>query len=105
MGTAAAPSTGHTFYLLRRKGLEVNALDKALNYESVCSDYQHLLTCAEFSPRFHPTGRSTRSRRVRHRIRQTVGAMAATLGGIDALVFTAEMASTRRRSAVGFVKT
>jgi acetate kinase len=82
---------GILIYLLRHKGLDVNALDEALNYESgllgisgTSSDLRQLLSEL-------PHNRDARLAvdvHV-HRIVQTVGAMAATLGGIDALVFTA----------------
>lgn len=82
---------GILIYLLRHKGLDVNALDEALNYESgllgmsgTSSDLRELLSEL-------PHNRDARLAVdvYVHRIVQTVGAMAATLGGIDALVFTA----------------
>jgi acetate kinase len=82
---------GILIYLLRHKGLDVNALDEALNYESgllgisgTSSDLRQLLSEL-------PHNRDARLAVdvYVHRIVQTVGAMAATLGGIDALVFTA----------------
>jgi acetate kinase len=82
---------GILIYLLRHKGLDVNALDQALNYESgllgisgTSSDLRQLLSEL-------PHNRDARLAVdvYVHRIVQTVGAMAATLGGIDALVFTA----------------
>jgi acetate kinase len=69
----------------------VNTLDKALNYESgllgvsgISSDLRQVL--AELP--HNPDARLAVEVYV-HRITQTIGAMAATLGGIDALVFTA----------------
>ena len=82
---------GILIYLLRHKGLDVNTLDEALNYESgllgisgTSSDLRQLLSEL-------PHNRDARLAVdvYVHRIVQTVGAMAATLGGIDALVFTA----------------
>ena len=82
---------GIVIYLLRHKGLDVNTLDEALNYESgllgisgTSSDLRQLLSEL-------PHNRDARLAVdvYVHRIVQTVGAMAATLGGIDALVFTA----------------
>ena len=92
MGTRSGTiDPGILLYLLRHKGLDVDALDKALNYESgllgvsgVSSDMREVL-----SARPHNTDARLAVDVYVHRIRQTVGAMAATLGGIDALVFTA----------------
>ena len=92
MGTRSGTiDPGILLYLLRHKGLDVNALDKALNYESgllgvsgVSSDMRQVLSALPSNP----DARLAVDVYV-HRIRQTVGAMAATLGGIDALVFTA----------------
>lgn len=82
---------GMLVHLLRQKKLDANALDNALNYESgllgvsgISSDLRQVL--AELS--HNPDARLAVEVYV-HRIRQTVGGMAATLGGIDALVFTA----------------
>jgi acetate kinase len=82
---------GLLIYLLRHKGLDAEELDKALNYESgllgvsgVSSDMRQVLSEL---PR-NPEARLAVDVYV-HRIVQTIGAMAATLGGIDALVFTA----------------
>jgi len=92
MGTRSGTvDPGMLVYLLRHKGLDVNELDHALNYKSgllgvsgVSSDMRQVLS--ELSD--NPHARLAIEVYV-HRIRQTVGAMAATLGGIDALVFTA----------------
>ena len=92
MGTRSGTiDPGILLYLLRHKGLEVNALDKALNYESgllgvsgVSSDMRPVLSALPSNP----DARLAVEVYV-HRIRQTIGAMAATLGGVDALVFTA----------------
>jgi acetate kinase len=92
MGTRSGTvDPGMLVYVLRRKGLDANALDQALNYESgllglsgISSDMRQILS--ELS--HNPDAQLAVDVYV-HRIRQTVGAMAATLGGIDALVFTA----------------
>ncbi len=92
MGTRSGTiDPGILLYLLRHKGLEVNALDKALNYQSgllgvsgVSPDMRQVLSELPHNP----DARLAVEVYV-HRIRQTIGAMAATLGGIDALVFTA----------------
>ncbi len=92
MGTrSGSVDPGILIYLLRQKGLKVNALDKALNYESgllgisdCSSDMRQVL--AELP--HNPDARLAVDVYV-HRIVKTIGAMAATLGGIDALVFTA----------------
>jgi acetate kinase len=92
MGTRSGTvDPGMLVYLLRHKGLDVNELDHALNYQSgllglsgVSSDMRQVLSELPHNP----DARLAVDVYV-HRIRQTVGAMAATLGGIDALVFTA----------------
>jgi acetate kinase len=92
MGTRSGTvDPGMLVYLLRRKGLDVNQLDHALNYQSgllglsgFSSDMREVLSKLPDNP----DARLAVEVYV-HRIRQTVGAMAATLGGIDALVFTA----------------
>jgi acetate kinase len=92
MGTRSGTvDPGILVYALQRKGLDGDALDKALNHESgllglsgISSDMRQIL--AELP--HNPDARLAVEVYV-HRIRQTVGAMAATLGGVDALVFTA----------------
>jgi len=92
MGTRSGTvDPGMLVYLLRHKGLNADELDHALNYESgllgvsgVSSDMRQVLS--ELAG--NPNARLAVEVYV-HRIRQTVGAMAATLGGVDALVFTA----------------
>jgi acetate kinase len=92
MGTRSGTiDPGILLYLLRQKGMEVNAVDKALNYESgllgvsgVSPDMRQVL-----SERPHNPDARLAVEVYVHRIKQTIGAMAATLGGIDALVFTA----------------
>jgi acetate kinase len=92
MGTRSGSiDPGILVYLLRQKGLDADQLDHALNYASgllgvsrVSSDMRQVLAAmpqqadARLAVEVYV-----------HRIRQTVGAMAATLGGVDALVFTA----------------
>jgi acetate kinase len=82
---------GILIYLLREKGLNVEELDNVLNHESgllgisgTSSDLRQLLS----EPPNNPDARLAVDAYV-HRIVQTIGAMVATLGGIDALVFTA----------------
>jgi acetate kinase len=92
MGTRSGTvDPGMIVYLLRHKGLDVNELDHALNYQSgllgvsgVSSDMRQVLLALPHNP----DARLAVEVYV-HRIRQTVGAMASTLGGVDALVFTA----------------
>ena len=92
MGTRSGTvDPGMLVYALQQKGLDGNALDKALNYESgllglsgISSDMRQILSELPHNP----DARLAVEVYV-HRIRQTVGAMAATLGGVDALVFTA----------------
>src|SRR5262249_43173614 len=82
---------GILIYLLRQKGLDVEELDNALNHKSgllgisgISSDLRQLLSGLAHNP----DARLAVDVYV-HRIVQTIGAMVATLGGIDALVFTA----------------
>jgi acetate kinase len=92
MGTRSGSiDPGILVYLLREKGLDAEQLDHALNYASgllgvsgVASDMRQVLAAV-------PQQADARLavEVYVHRIRQTVGAMAATLGGVDALVFTA----------------
>jgi acetate kinase len=93
MGTrSGSVDPGLLLYVLRNKGVTAEQLDRVLNHESgllgvsgVSLDMRQVLGAAR-----------TGNERARlaldvyaHRIRQTVGAMTATLGGIDCLVFTA----------------
>jgi len=82
---------GVLIYLLRQKRLSVEELDSALNHESgllgisgTSSDLRQLLSELPHNP----DARLAVDVYVR-RIVQTIGAMVAILGGIDALVFTA----------------
>jgi len=82
---------GILIYLLRHKGLDAEALDNALNHESgllgisgISSDLRQILSELPHNP----DARLAVDVYV-HRIVKTIGAMAAVLGGIDALVFTA----------------
>ena len=82
---------GILIYLLRHKGLDVEELDNALNHKSgllgisgTSSDLRQLLSELPHNP----DARLAVDVYIR-RIVQTIGAMVATLGGIDALVFTA----------------
>jgi acetate kinase len=92
MGTRSGTiDPGIFIYLLRQKGLDADQVDHALNYASgllgvsgVSSDMRQVLQALPQNP----DARLALDVYV-HRIRQTVGAMAATLGGVDALVFTA----------------
>jgi len=91
MGTRSGTvDPGILIYLLRHKGLDVEKLDHALNFESgllgisgFSSDMRQVLAAS----RDNPDARLAIDVYV-HRLRQTVGAMAATLGGVDGLVFT-----------------
>ena len=92
MGTrSGSVDPGVLVYAIQRKGLDGDALDKALNHKSgllglsgISSDMRQILSEL-------PHNRDARLAVdvYVHRIRQTVGAMTATLGGMDALVFTA----------------
>ena len=92
MGTRSGSlDPGVLLYVLRRKGLTVEQLDHALNYESgllglsgISSDMRRILEEAPNSP-----GARLALEVYIHRLVQTIGAMAAVLGGVDGLVFTA----------------
>ncbi len=92
MGTrSGSVDPGMLIYLLRRKGISADQLDQALNHESgllgvsaISSDMRQVLAAQPESA----DARLAIEIYV-HRIRQTIGAMAATLGGVDALAFTA----------------
>ena len=92
MGTRSGTvDPGVLVYALQRKGLDGDALDKALNQESglldlsgISSDMRQILSELPHNP----DARLAIDVYV-HRIRQTVGAMTATLGGVDAFVVTA----------------
>ncbi len=92
MGTrSGSVDPGLLLHMLRREGMAADQLDQALNHESgllgvsgVSSDMREVLAAA---------AKNDRARLAldiyAHRIRQTIGAFAATLGGVDVLVFTA----------------
>jgi acetate kinase len=92
MGTRSGSlDPGVLLYVLRRKGLTVEQLDHALNHESgllglsgISSDMRRILKRAANDP----DARLALEVYI-HRLVQTIGAMAATLGGVDGLVFTA----------------
>jgi acetate kinase len=93
MGTrSGAVDPGLLIYVLRHKSMEADRLDHALNHESgllgvsgVSSDMRLVLAAAEAGD---SKARLAADVYV-HRLRQAIGAMAATLGGVDGLVFTA----------------
>jgi acetate kinase len=93
MGTrSGSVDPGLLLYVLRSKGVTPDELDRVLNQESgllgvseIASDMRQVLESAAL-------GNEDSSLAVNifvHRLRQTIGAMAAVLGGVDALVFTA----------------
>lgn len=92
MGTRSGSiDPGILIYVLRQRGMDADQLDHALNYASgllgvsgVSSDMRQVLAAMPQQA----DARLAVDVYV-HRIRQTIGAMAATLGGVDALVFTA----------------
>lgn len=108
MGTrSGSVDPGLLIWLLREKGLDADRLDEALNHESgllgvsgISSDMRRVLEAAAHDP----DARLAVEIYV-HRARQTIGAMAATLGGVDGLVFTAGVgehsAEIRRRICEG----
>jgi acetate kinase len=93
MGTrSGSVDPGLLLYLLRQRGLSADDLDRVLNKESgllgvsgVSGDMRQVLAAVKAG-----NERATLALAVyAHRVRQTIGAMSATLGGLDTLVFTA----------------
>ena len=92
MGTRSGSlDPGVLLYVLGRKGLTVEQLDHALNYESgllgisgISSDMRQILKEAPNNP----DARLALEVYI-HRLVQTIGAMAAVLGGVEGVVFTA----------------
>ena len=92
MGTRSGSlDPGLLLYMMRQAELTVEQLDHALNHESglvglcgISSDMRQILKEA---PK-NPDARLALKVYV-HRLVQTIGGMAATLGGVDGLVFTA----------------
>jgi acetate kinase len=91
MGTRSGTvDPGMLIYLLRN-GLSADDLDRGLNYQSglfgvsgISSDMREVLAAVRLSE-----NAQLAIDIYVHRIKQTIGAMAATLGGMDCLVFTA----------------
>jgi acetate kinase len=93
MGTRSGEvDPGILLYLMKEKGLTADQLDDALNHKSgllgvsgVSSDYREVEDAAK--------GGNDRARLALEiytaRVRSTIGALAATLGGLDAVVFAA----------------
>ncbi len=93
MGTrSGSVDPGLLLYVLRRKGVSADDLDRVLNHDSgllgvsgVSSDMREVLAAAA-----EGNGRARLALEIYAlRVRQTIGAMTATLGGLSALVFTA----------------
>jgi acetate kinase len=83
---------GILIHLIRRHGYGPDDLDRILNYESgliglsgVSSDMREVLAAAKEG---HPRARLAFDVFI-HRLRSSIGAMLASLGGLDALIFTA----------------
>jgi acetate kinase len=93
MGTrSGSVDPGLLLHLLRRRGLTPEQLDRVLNQESgllgvsgVSPDMREVLAAASAGNAQAKLALEIYA----HRVRQTIGAMTATLGGVDALVFTA----------------
>jgi acetate kinase len=109
MGTrSGSVDPGLLIYLMREEGLDAEQLDRALNHESgllgvsgLSADMRVLLAA------MHENADARLAIDVYvHRLRQTIGSMAAVLGGVDALVFTAGVgenaAEIRRRACEHF---
>lgn len=106
MGTrSGSVDPGLLLYVLRHKGLTAEDVDRVLNRESgllgvsgVSGDMRRVQEAAR---RGDPRAVLALDIYV-HRLRKMIGAMAVTMGGVDALVFTAgvgEHAATIRESA------
>jgi acetate kinase len=93
MGTrSGSVDPGLLLYVLRQKGVTPDELDRVLNKESgllgvsgVAEDMRQVLQAAGAGDAAAQLALAVYA----YRLRQTVGGMAATLGGVDALVFTA----------------
>jgi len=91
MGTRSGTvDPGILIYLLRHRDLDVEKLDHALNFES---GMLGISGCSPDMRQVLAASRDNQDARLAievyvHRLKQTVGAMAATLGGVDGLVFT-----------------
>jgi acetate kinase len=108
MGTrSGSVDPGLLIYVMRLQGLDADQFDRALNHESgllgvsgLSADMRVLLAAM----RENADARLAIEMYV-HRLRKTIGAMAAVLGGVDALVFTGGVgqnaAEIRRRSCEG----
>jgi len=109
MGTrSGSVDPGLLLYLIREEGFDAGRLDHALNHESgllgvsgLSADMRVLLAA------MHENADAQLAIGVYvHRLRQTIGAMAAVLGGVDALVFTAGVGENapeiRRRACEDF---
>jgi acetate kinase len=104
---AGSVDPGILLYVLRHKGVGLDDLDRILNHESGLNGVSGV------SPDFREVEAAAAAGHARARIaleiyadrvRQAVGAFAVTLGGLDALVFTAgvgEHAASLRASACG----
>src|SRR5262249_6398658 len=100
MGTrSGSVDPGLLIYLLRRKGLSVDQLDHALNSESgllgISENYSDMRQILEHSSE-NPDACLALEVYI-HRLVQTIGSMAATLGGVDGLVFTAGVGENSAR--------
>jgi acetate kinase len=83
---------GIPLYVELRHGLSAERIESALNRESglwgmsgLSADMREVATAAEQGHALATLALSTYV----HRVRQSIGALAVTLGGVDALVFTA----------------
>jgi acetate kinase len=79
-------------HVQQHRGLSADQVEKALNHESgllgvsgVSADMREVLAAAKSGNSQAELALATYA----HRVRQTIGAYAVTLGGVDALVFTA----------------
>jgi acetate kinase len=93
MGTrSGSVDPGLLLHVMRRRGLTPEQLDTVLNHESgllgvsgVSGDMRQVQSAARAGDRRAELALNIYV----HRLRQMIGAMAASLGGVDALVFTA----------------
>ena len=92
MGTrSGSVDPGILLHALRHKGMNAQELDNALNKESGLlgvSGFSSDMRQIEAASKENPQARLALEVYI-HRLRQTIAAMSASLGGVDALVFTA----------------
>ncbi|MCE5230055.1 acetate kinase [bacterium] len=91
MGTRSGTiDPGIIMFLQRHRGMDADSLDHALNFESGLLGVSGLSGDMRAIVEAMPTNPDAKLAFdiYAHRVRQTIGSMAAVLGGVDALIFT-----------------